>query len=131
MIAADTNIWARAILGDDAKQSPVARKAIGQAASSSGIFVPLLVFVELGWVLGSAPGWASAQVQEALESLLNMEGVEVEDASLAREALALSTGAVGLADNLITLMAKERGCTKLLTFDARLAKTGRAVLLKT
>ena len=131
MIAADTNLWTRAILGDDAKQSPAARKAIGQAASSSGIFVPLLVFVELGWVLESAPGWASARVQEAMERLLNMEGVEVEDASLAREALALSTGAVGLADNFIALMAKERGCTKLLTFDARLAKTGRAVLLKT
>lgn len=131
MIAADTNIWARAILGDDAKQSPAARKAIGQAASSSGIFVPLLVFVELGWVLGSAPGWASVQVQKALESLLNMEGVDVESAALAREALALSTGSVGLADNLIALTAKNRECSKLLTFDARLAKTGRAVLLKT
>ena len=131
MIAADTNLWARAILGDDAKQSPAARKAIGQAASSSGIFVPLLVFVELGWVLGSAPGWASIQVHEALDRILNMEGVEVENGSLARDALAFSTGAVGLADNLIALATKARGCTKLLTFDARLAKTGRAVLLKT
>ena len=131
MIAVDTNLWARAILGDDAKQSPAARKALGQAASSSGIFVPLLVLVELGWVLGSAPGWAPARVQQALENLLNMEGVEVENVSLAREALALSTGAVGLSDNLIALTAKERGCAKLLTFDARLAKTGRAVLVKT
>lgn len=131
MIAADTNLWARAILGDDPKQSPAARKAIGQASSSSGIFVPLLVFVELGWVLGSAPGWKSPQVLEALERMLNLEGVEVEATPLAREALALSTGAVGLADNLIALTAKARGCTKLLTFDASLAKTGRAVLLKT
>lgn len=130
MIAADTNSWARAILGDDAKQSPAARKAIGQAASSSGIFVPLLVLVELGWVLRSAPGWAPAKVREALENLLTMEGVEVEDAPLAREALGLSTGTVGFADNLIALTVKKRGCTKLLTFDARLAKTGWAVLLK-
>ena len=46
MIAVDTNLWARAILGDDPKQSPAARKAIEQAASGSGIFVPLLVFVK-------------------------------------------------------------------------------------
>lgn len=131
MIAADTNLWARAILGDDATQSAAAQKAIGQAASTSGVFVPLLVFVELGWVLGSAPGWESTQVSDTLESLLNMEGVEVEASALIREALALQSGAVGLADNLIALKAKERGCTKLLTFDARFAKTGRAVLLKT
>ncbi len=91
----------------------------------------MLVFVELGWVLGSAPGWESTQVSDTLESLLNMEGVEVEASALIREALALQSGAVGLADNLIALKAKERGCTKLLTFDARFAKTGRAVLLKT
>ena len=131
MIAADTNLWARAILGDDPKQSPAARKAIAQACAGSGVFVPLLVFTELGWVLGSAPGWESTQVREALERLLTLEGVEVEAAPLAREALALSTGAVGFADNLIALTAKERGCTKLLTFDARFAKSGRAVLLKT
>ena len=130
MIAADTKIWARAILGDDPRQSPAARKLIGQAASTSGVFVSLPVFVELGWVLGKAPGWNPTQVREALEHLLNLEGVEVEAAHLAREALALSTGAVGFADNLIALTAKARGCAKLLTFDARLAKTGRAVLLK-
>lgn len=50
---------------------------------------------------------------------------------LARETLALSTGAVGLADNLVALGARARGCTKLLIFDARFARTGRAELLKT
>lgn len=130
MIALDTNLWARAILGDDPKQSGAARKAISQAATGKGIFLPLLVFVELAWVLKSAPGWDQTRVREALERLLNMEGVEVEAASLVREALDLSTGAVGLADNIVALIAQARGCSKLLTFDARLAKTGRAVLLK-
>jgi len=59
-----------------------------------------------------------------------MEGIEVEAAGMAREALALSSGSVGLADNLIALGARVRGCSKLLTFDARFAKTGRAELLK-
>jgi predicted nucleic-acid-binding protein len=60
-----------------------------------------------------------------------MEGIEVEAAGMAREALQLSTGTVGLSDNLIALSAKARGCAQLLTFDTRFAKTGRAELLKT
>ncbi|MDP1833173.1 MAG: type II toxin-antitoxin system VapC family toxin [Geothrix sp.] len=130
MIALDTNLWARAILGDDPRQSRAAQKAITEAAGGVGIFIPLLVFVELAWVLKAAPGWDAARVHDALGRLLNMEGVEVEASPLAREALALSTGAVRLADNLVFLAARGRGCSKLLTFDARLAKTGRAVLLK-
>jgi len=131
VIALDTNVWARALLGDDVKQSPAARAAIEKGCRGSGVFVPLLVLVELAWVLKSAPGWDVPRVQGALGGLLDAEGVEVGAASLAREALALSTGSAGLADNLIALGARDRGCAKLLTFDARFAKAGRAVLLKT
>lgn len=131
MIALDSNLWARAILGDDPKQSRRAQKTIVEASGGPGIFLPILVFVELGWVLKGAPGWDSARVHEALGRLLNTEGIEVEAAPLVREALGLSTGGVGFNDNLIALVARKRGCSKLLTFDARFAKTGHAVLLKT
>ncbi|WP_005038332.1 PIN domain-containing protein [Holophaga foetida] len=130
MIALDTNVWARAFLGDDPAQSAAARAAIEKGAQGKGVFVPLLVLVELYWVLKSAPGWDAARVHQALGSLLEVEGVEVDQAAMIREALELSTGAVGLADNLLALMVKAQGCTKFLTFDTRLAKTGRASLLK-
>lgn len=39
-------------------------------------------------------------------------------------------GAVGFTNHLIILEAKAHGRSKLITFDTRLAKTGRAVLLK-
>ncbi len=130
MIGLDTNVWARAILGDDPKQSRTAREAITAGAVSQGIFVPLLVFVELGWVLGSAPGWTASRVRQALETLLAAAGVEVESSPTLREALGNSTGSVGLADHLIVLSAHGRGCAKLLTFDAKLAHTGKAELLK-
>ena len=130
MIGVDTNVLARVLLGDDPRQSPAAHKAIIRAARTDGVFVPLLAFVELNWVLGAAPGWDPTRVHRALEALLNMEGIEVEGAVLAREALALSTGTVGLADHLIALSARARGCARVLTFDARFAKTGRAELLK-
>lgn len=130
MMAVDTNILARVLLGDDPRQSPAAHRALIQGARSGGVFVPLLVFVELSWVLGAAPGWDAARAQHALAALLNTEGVEVEGAAMVREALTLATAAVGLADHLIALTARARGCSKLLTFDARLAKSGRAELLK-
>jgi predicted nucleic-acid-binding protein len=129
VIAFDTNVWARAILGDDTKQSALARKSI-ETAMPESIFVPILVLVELSWVLRSAPGWDAEQTHTALDRILNMDGVEVEVAPLAREALVLSSGAVGLADNIVSLIAREHGCTRLLTFDARLAKTGCVELLK-
>ena len=131
MIAVDTNVLARVLLGDDPRQSPAARKIMIRAARDGGVFVPLLVFAELSWVLGAAPGWDPARVHRALDALLNMEGIEVEAASSARAALAASTGSVGIADHLIAGAARARGCSRLLTFDTRLARTGRAELLKT
>lgn len=130
MIAVDTNVWARAILGDDPRQSRAAQKAIAQATEAGGVFVPLLVLVELGWVLKAAPGWDPDRVRHALDRLLDLEGVEVEAAPLAREALAHSGGAVGFADYLIALGVQARGCSRLLTFDARFSRTGWAELLK-
>ena len=130
MIALDTNLWARAILGDDPRQSRVAQQAIQEGSAGPGVFVPLLVLVELGWVLKSAPEWTPARVRQALDRVLNMEGVEVEAAPLAREALRLATGSVGFADHLFCVSARHRGCDRIMTFDARLAKTGFAELLK-
>ncbi len=53
MLAADTNVWARAYLNDDAAQAERARSALAKACSEDGVFVPLLVLAELSWVLRS------------------------------------------------------------------------------
>src|SRR5215467_7506845 len=51
MVVADTNLWARAFLNDDASQSRKARKALADARSKGGVFVPLIIMAELAWVL--------------------------------------------------------------------------------
>jgi predicted nucleic-acid-binding protein len=53
VLAADTNVWARAYLNDDASQARRARSALAEARSATGVFVPLLVLAELSWVLRS------------------------------------------------------------------------------
>ena len=76
MQAADTNVWARAYLNDDARQAQQARKAISDACAAEGIFVPLLVLAKLFWVL--------AGVQSGrLQLLINGQPEKIDEGPLA------------------------------------------------
>jgi len=116
MLAADTNVWARAYLNDDAAQATKARSALAQARSEEGVFVPLLVLAELSWVLRSR--WERERVLKTIEGLLQTHGVAVEHPALARRALeAAHKGRVGFADHLIAEVAFEFGAREITTFD--------------
>jgi len=115
VLAADTNVWARAYLNDDA-QAAKARSALAQARSRDGVFVPLIVLAELSWVLRSR--WERARVLNALDGLLQTRGVTVESPVLARRALeAARKGPVGFADHLIAEISFEFGAKEIITFD--------------
>lgn len=124
MIAADTNIWARAYLNDDAAQAATARAAIKAACEADGIFVPLLVLAELAWVLHLV--WDRKPVLDALEHIFHTDGVIVESRSLAERALAESrAGAFGFADLLIAEVSYANGAGEVLTFDKAFARQPR------
>jgi predicted nucleic-acid-binding protein len=116
VIAADTNVWARAYLNDDPSQTAKSRSALAAARSAGGVFVPLLVLAELSWVLRSK--WDRERVLAAIENLLQTRGVVVESPALAWKVLEASRkGPVGFADHLIREVAVEFGATELITFD--------------
>lgn len=116
MLAADTNVWARAYLNDDAAQASKARSALAKARSEEGVFVPVLVLAELSWVLRSR--WEREKVLKSIEGLLQTRGVSVEYPALARRALeAAHKGRVGFADHLIAEVAFEFGAREIITFD--------------
>lgn len=116
MLAADTNVWARAYLNDDAAQAAKARSALAQARSEGGVFVPLLVLAELSWVLRGR--WARERVLDTIEGLFRTRGVSVESPALARRALEASRkGRVGFADHLVAEVAFEFGASEIITFD--------------
>lgn len=116
MIAADTNVWARAYLNDDPVQTEESRSALAAARSAGGVFVPLLVLAELSWVLRAR--WDRERVLSAIESLLQTRGVVVESPAVAGKALQASRkGAVGFADHLIREVAVESGASEVITFD--------------
>lgn len=116
MIAADTNIWARAYLHDDPVQTGKSRSVLAAACSAGGVFVPLLVLAELSRVLRGR--WERERVLSAIESLLQTRGVVVESPALAWRVLEASRkGAVGFADHPIREIAFESGANEVITFD--------------
>ena len=124
MLAADTNVWARAYLNDDTKQAAKARSALGQAGAAGGVFVPLIVLAELSWVLRSR--WDRERVLNTIESLLQTRGVVVESPAAAWTALKASRkGAVGFADHLIAEVSFACGAGELITFDKSFARLPR------
>jgi predicted nucleic-acid-binding protein len=124
MLAADTNVWARALLEDDKIQAAKAKAALAQACSADGIFVPLLVLAELSWVLRSR--WEREKVLDTLDGMLRTRGVEVESPALARKAVeAARRGATGFADHLIAEISFASGASQLLTFDKAFSRLPR------
>jgi predicted nucleic-acid-binding protein len=126
VIVVDTNVWARALLGDDPAQSSRARQALAAARSREGVFVPLVVLAELSWVLRGA-GWARDRVLDALDSLLRTRGVAVETPEIAADAIRATRagGRVGFADHLIAEVGFANGCREALTYDRLLSRKAR------
>lgn len=124
MLAADTNVWARAYLNDEVRQAQQARKAIAEACVAEGIFVPLLVLAELFWVLAGA--WEKERVLDTLEQIFSTDGVTVESHTLAERALKqFRAGGAGFADRLIAEVAFAEGAREMLTFDKVFARQPR------
>jgi predicted nucleic-acid-binding protein len=131
MLVADTNVWARALLNDDPAQARKARRALAEAQVKGGIFVPLVVLAELSWVLRGA-GWARIRVLDALESLLQTQGVSLEAPGLVREALEVTRAGAGggFADQLIAQIGFAYGAEEVITFDIKFSKAERVRRLK-
>jgi predicted nucleic-acid-binding protein len=121
MLAADTKVWARAYLNDDARQ---ARAEIEAACKGEGIFVPLLVLAELYWVLSG--DWEKARALDTLEHIFSTDGVVVESSTVAERALKESrAGGAGFADRLIAEVCFAGGANQVITFDKAFARQPR------
>lgn len=121
MIAADTNVWARAYLNDDVEQARKARAAIKAGRTDDGVFVPVVVLAELYWVLSQK--WPREDVLRTLENLLSTDGVVVESAQIISKALEEATsGSGGFADLVIKHVSLANGVDAILTFDKRFGR---------
>jgi predicted nucleic-acid-binding protein len=124
VIVADTNVWARAYLGDDAAQTQKAQKLLAEAQASDGVFVPLIVLAELAWVLRAR--WRRESILATFEELLSAHGVRVEAALIAQSAInATREGKGSFVDHLIAQVGFQNGATEIVTFDDSFSKAAR------
>ena len=125
MIAADTNVWARAYLNDDPAQARKARAELLNARSRGGVYVPLIVLAELSWVLRGGK-WKRERILTTIEHLTRTRDIYVESPSLVLDAIQASrSGSAGFADHLISQVSFAAGASEIITFDKGLGRHPR------
>jgi predicted nucleic-acid-binding protein len=115
MIAVDTNVLARWLLKDDAAQSPAALRAMERPA----VFVAKTALLELEWVFRGVYKLDAKQFSIAVDQLLAMPNVVVEDRTGVELAAGWFAQGVDFADALHLAAAQAAACAEMITFDAR------------
>lgn len=131
MIGLDTNVVVRYIMQDDPKQSSLAATLIEKLTVDDPGFVPLVVVIELVWVLSSSFELARAQITSALEILLQTKEIQVERAEVVWRALRVYQGSsADFADCMVERSAAAAGCLRTMTFDRGAAKNCSMTLIQ-
>lgn len=80
MIGLDTNVIVRYIMQDGPKQSPKATKVVESLTPQEPGFVSIVSIVELYWVLTSCCDLTRQEAGQALNALLRIKEIVVENA---------------------------------------------------
>lgn len=120
MIALDTNILARYLLGDEPAQTRIARRLLGDAKAE--YWVPITVVLELAWVLRKSEA-PRADVIGKLRELLSLRNMRPQNADLVFQALRWASQGMDLADALHLVLSGK--AERFATFDEALIKQAR------
>ena len=122
----DTNVLVRFLVGDDAEQAEKVYLVFKQTETENKqLLVPLVVVLELLWVLESVYAIPREEILDSLGDLTLMPIMKFEQLSVLQEFLRVApSNNVDLSDLLIGCSAKGQGCEALLTFDRKAAKYG-------
>jgi predicted nucleic-acid-binding protein len=124
-IALDTNLLVRLLTGDEPEQ---ARRVADLIDASPACFVPITVVLELEWVLRGAYRLERGAVIAALEGLMAIRQVHLEQEDLVRQALAWHQQGLEFADALHLL--RSEGCARFATLDRALVNTASGLQLQ-
>ncbi len=112
-ITADTNVLARALVGDDPAQAAEASRVLREAST---IAVPLPVLCELVWVLKRVYGLAVADIAAAIRSLLAAGNVHLDRQAVEAGLAQLEAGG-DFADGVIAHQGQWLGGDVFVSFD--------------
>ncbi len=131
MNALDTNALVRFLVRDDEEQAQAVRRILLQAEQEdTALFIPAAVVLETIWVLSSAYNRSREAILQALEELLALPVLVMEDRErIASLCHAAESSATDLADLFIGLTSRDAGCETTLTFDRKAAKSDLFTLI--
>jgi predicted nucleic-acid-binding protein len=121
VIGLDTNILVRYLIQDDPTQSSKATELIERRLTQRNPgFISSLVMAETAWVLERAYDIPDREIAAAIERILQIEVLVVENESAVFTAMiAAKEGRGSFADALIGAIDAEAGCSRTFTFDRK------------
>lgn len=121
MIGLDTNILVRYLTQDDPVQSAKATEILERRLTPKHPgFVSVVAIVETVWVLDRAYGLTTQEIATAVEHLLQVEVLTIENEQEVFTAMvALKQRRGSFSDALIAELGMRVGCTRTLTFDQK------------
>lgn len=123
MIGLDTNVLARYIAQDDARQSPKATRLVESLTVGAPGYVGVVSVIELAWVLTDCYQMTRAELCDTLGTLLRTKEIVVAHADVVWQALRLfKAGGADFADCLIERFGNADGCDYTATFDRDAAR---------
>jgi len=132
MIALDSNVVIRLLVGDDPGQEKLAKDLVARAAEQGeACLVTNSVLCEIEWVLGSSYNARRPEILSALQHLLGNPLFDFEDRSAMLHALdGYSEGKGDFSDHLIGAVGTARGARATYTFDRAFRDRQGFVLLR-
>ena len=121
-ITADTNVLVRAVVGDDAAQSELAKTVLRDAEL---VALPITALCEFVWVLSQGYGISRPDISETIGVLINAANVVVNRPA-AEAGLAILTAGGDFADGVIAFEGQWLGASKFLSFDRQAVKLAKA-----
>jgi len=127
----DTNILVRYITGDDPDQARRVEALLEETeAEGDRLHVSTITLCELAWVLRSRYRMNRGEISQALQFLLDITLLEIQDRDLVQRAFTdFKAGSGDFPDHLIGWQNWHSGCAGTLTFDRVLADSVGFTLL--
>jgi predicted nucleic-acid-binding protein len=121
VIGIDTNILVRYLVQDDAVQAAIATDIFERRlAEENGGFVSVIAMTETAWVLERSYGLSAQEIAQAIEHILQVDLLTVENEHEVFTAMiVLKTNRGSFSDTLIAALGTRAGCSRTLTFDRR------------
>lgn len=119
MVAIDTNVLVRLLVGDHAAQAKASRKLF----AAEEIFIPDTVLLETEWVLRAAFGLAPGDICTAFRRVCGLRNVTVSDGRLVARVIDWHEAGFEFSGAFHLALSKDQEVLK--TFDAGFIRTAR------